>query len=768
MLREVFENLDSKIITKLQNIQDIRNAIRNKGKRIDELANNTEAFQGEYDNEEMNSDVEENENIDGIAYFINKLELQQENDDEEIIDVEQLTNEPCTSDDDLFPTSLDLTLQRDKGAHNCGYSNLIDIDVQTEDCLVEVVESSLTALQENTEHDDINGSSPVELSCLYELLVSSITRIVSHDEVNHIGNIPNIVNNNSVENNANPVAFKKILATGTAESLKAWSRENKFDKNQRKAFLILGSIFVLTYINDVEVNNPSTNNIGQKIKMFSTLRIEKKKLLRLSLNKPQVRMFLDGAGGSGKSEVIKQLLIYARSFCSQLGVPFTKHTILITASTGVAATLINGSTLHSATYLNQKTEITEDQRKLFQEVRMLIIDEISMIDIKTLQNLDKKLRDLKESRGDYYGGINVLFVGDFRQLDPVKSSSKPIYKDLLCHEWMDAVNVYIELKGNYRFIEDPEWGMILQRFRDGVPLPSDFKNINKRLINNYGYTMEGDSVPNDVAYATPYNKERDAINTGLFCKAVDLNTSKCIILVSDQLGVKLKNKDAKYVPFRNKKMFWETCGEDDCKFPNQTRRIDPLLKLYLGCPLMMTENLDVDKQQANGAIGILEKVFVKSEKCLFSIVINGKNVLAVMASNVAYIKLRLENKKSLQLEPKRMTNIKVNFPQPDTFRTKKASKLTLTMQACQIPVVANHATTGHKLQGVTKRNLLVNSFSYNKNWPYVVLSRVKTRRGLFLRNPLNPSKDYSVDLSLLKMITMFRISKVPPDDIFQD
>ena len=54
------------------------------------------------------------------------------------------------------------------------------------------------------------------------------------------------------------------------------------------------------------------------------------------------------------------------------------------------------------------------------------------------------------------------------------------------------------------------------------------------------------------------------------------------------------------------------------------------------------------------------------------------------------------------------------------------------------PVNSNIATTGHKLQGQTKMHVIVTSWNYGfKNWIYVVLSRVKTLKGLLLVNKLN-------------------------------
>ena len=64
-------------------------------------------------------------------------------------------------------------------------------------------------------------------------------------------------------------------------------------------------------------------------------------------------MFLSGPGESGKSEVMKAVLGYASTFCKNVGIAFTRRTIISTALTGVAVTSINGDeTIHSAAHLN--------------------------------------------------------------------------------------------------------------------------------------------------------------------------------------------------------------------------------------------------------------------------------------------------------------------------------------------------------------------------------------------------------------------------------
>ena len=65
-------------------------------------------------------------------------------------------------------------------------------------------------------------------------------------------------------------------------------------------------------------------------------------------------------------------------------------------------------------------------------------------------------------------------------------------------------------------------------------------------------------------------------------------------------------------------------------------------------------------------------------------------------------------------------------------------------------VNSNIATAGHKLQGMSKDNIIVTSWNYRfKNWTYLVLSRVRTLAGLFLLEKLDEDQDYSVDPKLI-------------------
>jgi hypothetical protein len=108
--------------------------------------------------------------------------------------------------------------------------------------------------------------------------------------------------------------------------------------------------------------------------------------------------------------------------------------------------------------------------------------------------------------------------------------------------------------------------------------------------------------------------------------------------------------------------------------------------------------------------------------------------------------------------------VRVKFPKPSTLATDDDKRMYISMKMNQFSMNINHATTGHKLQGKSLNQLFISSWSYQRNWPYVLLSRVRTLNGLFLRHKLKPavgkdSKDYTVPRELIKMMNLFKTNK---------
>lgn len=71
-------------------------------------------------------------------------------------------------------------------------------------------------------------------------------------------------------------------------------------------------------------------------------------------------------------------------------------------------------------------------------------------------------------------------------------------------------------------------------------------------------------------------------------------------------------------------------------------------------------------------------------------------------------------------------------------------------------MLVNNATTEHKLQGSGVDNIFIHSWSYVQNWPYVMLSRVRTQSGLFMRSKLRRDLGcYAVPPGLKRMLKSF-------------
>ena len=289
----------------------------------------------------------------------------------------------------------------------------------------------------------------------------------------------------------------------------------------------------------------------------------------------QLLMFLSGPGSSGKSEVIKALMGYARAFCENLGVAFTRRTIVVTALMGVAATSINGETVHTAAHLNC-TNITLDMIEEWKDARMLIVDEISFT---------KRSELLKLSLSRFWS-------------------------------WWDEINCYWELNGMHRF--EPIGGAILRCIREGLATEDDFDIINTRVISNANVLL--------------MKQHLEATHS---CRDKTVPPPKhTIVIRSSQLEWKTKGKgEKKFVNPRAKFDLWEKCVDCDVKIGG-SHFVDPFLKLFLGIPLMLVENTDVPNNQANGTLCYLHKVHFREgfhENDVNTVSIDGYQVRCVDA-----------------------------------------------------------------------------------------------------------------------------------------
>ncbi len=139
----------------------------------------------------------------------------------------------------------------------------------------------------------------------------------------------------------------------------------------------------------------------------------------LAILKTGANVFLTGEPGAGKTHTINEYASYLRS----RGIEPS-----ITASTGIAATHIGGTTIHSwsgigiRNYLDKytldKISTTEYLSKRIRRAKVLVIDEVSMLGPDTFSMVEAVCRDIRQNN-DAFGGLQVILVGDFFQLPPV-------------------------------------------------------------------------------------------------------------------------------------------------------------------------------------------------------------------------------------------------------------------------------------------------------------------------------------------------------------
>jgi PIF1-like helicase len=571
-----------------------------------------------------------------------------------------------------------------------------------------------------------------------------------------------------------PAGQNDFVADGTALSIVEWSerQELNFDAEQRTAFQIATASYILTYYSDAESNHLQPSSGSRSLMMdFRAERDKLRRVTRLASNQA-LRMYLDGPGGAGKSTVMTELLAYARDYTSRLNLTFDMRTIIVSAMSGVAAVSIGGETTHSVAYLNGKIP---DDDETWANARLLIIDEISFMNTYELDKLDQKLRTLMKNHVEVYGGINVIFSGDFRQLEPCQG--KPLYSTESTNhkKWMRSINCYIELKGMWRFKDDKTWGEILSRIRINKHTCRDIDAINACCLEERRRRHE--SIPDDVAYCVYRNRDRSAINNAMFSTALKTGNhgeapAKDFLVVHAS-DMKRKFKSGKLVPLkgRDASYLYENCSDDRVVTKGGKKSatgkesgghfVELLLKLHKNQPLMLVSNDDVPNGHANGTRTLVTGVVLKPNASMKKIMLDGHWCHSVEADDVQHIVCRSEDKreKEFKIKPKQLT-CTVKVPVPSHFGAPTSASLKMTLQVRQFPVLTNYATTGHKLQGQTKERLIISVWSKRRNWNYVALSRVKTREGLYLVTKLPYDTDFSVPPDLSKMMTWLR-SKSP-------
>lgn len=213
----------------------------------------------------------------------------------------------------------------------------------------------------------------------------------------------------------------------------------------------------------------------------------------LEILKEGHNVLLTGSAGSGKTFVLNAYIAHLKKY--------GKH-VAITASTGIAATHINGMTLHSWAGLGAKDSYTEQEikkivanKRVKTRVRLaevLIIDEISMLNDFHLDVVDLVCQKIRKSDRPF-GGLQVVLSGDFFQLAPIGKGGGEGQFVHRSKAWETGKFKVCYLEEQYRHT-DEEYTRMLGMIRKNAVTSDTRKYIESRM----GQAVPGRIIPTKI------------------------------------------------------------------------------------------------------------------------------------------------------------------------------------------------------------------------------------------------------------------------------
>lgn len=466
----------------------------------------------------------------------------------------------------------------------------------------------------------------------------------------------------------------------------------------------------------------------------------------------QLLMYVGGVGGTGKSYVIKSMV--------KLFAMLKKgHHLMLSAPTGIAAVLIGGHTIHALTLLPEKRQSRKNIESLveiWRDVRYLVIDEISMISAGFLYQVSTRLQQAKgDADGPHplpFGGINVVFTGDFAQLKPVKgeavyaynSSRRTSFRDATSQPAMTSLsggwlwrqlNAVVILTRNIRQSLDPDYSALLSRVRTGTCIqsqafnersiktaPGQLSDYDVLLRRTIGYQTRAGSLPHlrqsfrNAPIIVGKKFIRDRLNlTIVRFRAAESNQQ---VTLSHSVDTFQRSR----VKGSLRKALWDLYA-GDCE--NSWGK----LPLFIGMRVMITTNLAILHSAVNGAEGIVRGFKMERRH-------------GVSTAKVVYVEIPGAG----HIAPGLPEDWVPIFPEKTSFKAKilrDGSTLKCNISRFQLPLTPAYCYTDYKAQGRSMDYAIVDLQSARTlQGVYVMLSRVRTLSGLAIMQPFMPSKIY--------------------------
>lgn len=399
------------------------------------------------------------------------------------------------------------------------------------------------------------------------------------------------------------------------------------------------------------------------------------------LENTKQNVFLTGKAGTGKSTFLQY---------------FREHTakeIAVVAPTGVAALNVQGQTIHSFFLLKPGfvdfRQFKPGRRRIYKALKLLIIDEISMVRADVFDAIDHTLRSARKNNKPF-GGVQVCVIGDLFQLPPVVTGEeREIYAENYPSPFFFGAKGYTAAE--FRKVEfadihrqnDANFIRILNAIRNGACDAATLEELNSRLHPK----------------ATP--APGTLVLTTTNALADNLNSTRLAALPASS---------ASYA------------GEIKGKFGlNGTRLPAPEeLMLKIGAQVMFVKN-DSDGRWVNGTIGTVEKLDAK--------------VITVRVGDMTY-------------EVKPVVWESIAYEAEDDKIVEKALG-TYT----QFPLMLAWAVTIHKSQGKTLERVIIDlgRGAFANGQLYVALSRCRTLAGIALKQPVR-QEDIRCDAEVVEFM----------------
>lgn len=407
-------------------------------------------------------------------------------------------------------------------------------------------------------------------------------------------------------------------------------------------------------------------------------------------------VFITGPGGSGKSALIRLIVKDALE---------RGKNAQVCALTGTAAVLLecNAKTVHSwggiglATgermAVANKVNKSKFKKRNWKTVDLLIVDEVSMMSCKLFEILEITAR-LCRKNPTQFGGIQVIFTGDFYQLPPVGNEDEPDTCKF-CFEselWNHIFKNQIQLNTIFRQ-EDNDYKRILNQIRVGKITKSTVTKLNSLVGKKVN---EGETILPTILY--PTRRKVEAINNS------SLNALKGEEYVYDYCVAPQKDLNLGESTLSMLSVFSQEQKDRELKYMTENVNFEKRLVLKEGSQVMCVANIDLDSNTpiCNGSQGIVER-FDPEDK-----------MPIVRFKNGAIRKMGLH---------------------------LWQSELIPSIGIKQVPLILAWAITIHKSQGASldTAEIDVGGGIFECGQTYVALSRLRSMEGLYLKS-FDPAK----------------------------